>query len=160
MNAFQVIFLACLLLSCGYALLKGEGPERLAAVAMLAAAFASPLVERAGFADPEYGLLAVDLALLVCLVALALATARFWPMWAAAFHLTGAAMHLAKVADPTVWPMAYAVGSIWWSYPVLGALAYGTWREARRLAEDGPRSWRRASDTVPEPHPGPAPPRS
>ena len=131
MNLLQILYLGVLLLTVGVALWRGGWPERSAAVAVLLASFASPLVESNLFASPEYGILAVDLMLLGWLGALALFTDRFWPLWATGFHLVGTIVHVARMVDPTVVPPAYAIGQVFWSYPVLAALASGALVEAR-----------------------------
>ena len=131
MNLPQIVYLGALLLAVAVALWRGGWPERSAATAVLLASFASPLVESSLFASPEYGILAVDLMLLGWLGALALFTDRFWPLWAAGFHLVGTIIHVARMVDPTVMPSAYAVGQVFWAYPVLLALASGTLVEAR-----------------------------
>lgn len=130
MSALQLFFLVMLLVATGTALWRGSWPERSAAVAVLAASFASPFVQANLFASPEYGILAVDLMLVGWLGALALGTDRFWPMWATGFHLVGVIIHVARMADPTVVPPAYAAGQVFWSYPVLAALLWGTLVEA------------------------------
>lgn len=131
MTILQISYLGVLLLTVAVALWRGGWPERTAAVAVLAASFASPFVESSLFASPEYGILAVDLLLLGWLGALALATDRFWPLWATGFHLVGTIIHVARMVDPTVVPPAYATGQVFWSYPVLAALVWGTLAEAR-----------------------------
>ena len=131
MNPLQLLFTIAIFGTCGVALWKGAWPERSAAIAIFAASSASPFVESSLFASPEYGILAVDLLLLGWLGALALATDRFWPLWATGFQLVGTIIHVARMVDPTVVPPAYATGQVFWSYPVLAALAWGTLAEAR-----------------------------
>ena len=126
MTFLQIFYLSVLLLTVALALWRGGWPERSAAVAVLAASFASPLVQSSLFASPEHGILTVDLLLLGWLGLLALATDRFWPLWATGFHLVGTIIHVARMVDPTVVPPAYALGQVFWSYPVLAALAAGT----------------------------------
>lgn len=130
MTVLQILYLTILLATVALASWRGGWPERTAAVAVLAASFASPFVESSVFASPEYGILAVDLLLLGWLGALALATDRFWPLWATGFHLVGTVIHVARMVDPTVVPPAYALGQVFWSYPVLAALAAGSLLEA------------------------------
>jgi hypothetical protein len=130
LTVLQILYLGTLLATVALALWRGGWPERTAAVAVLAASFASPFVQSDLFASPEYGILAVDLLLLGWLGALALATDRFWPLWATGFHLVGTVIHVARMVDPTVVPPAYALGQVFWSYPVLAALATGSLLEA------------------------------
>jgi hypothetical protein len=52
-------------------------------------------------------------------------------MWAAAFQLVGTMVHIASMTETGDFAWAYAVGLIFWSYPVLIALMVGTWMEGR-----------------------------
>lgn len=130
MYPLQLLFWITLFCACGIAVWKGEWPERMTAVALFSASVATPLVILSVFSAPEYGVLAVDVMLLGWLVALALATDRFWPLWAAGFHIVGTIIHVARMIDPTVVPMAYGHGQAFWAYPVLAALASGALVEA------------------------------
>jgi len=126
-----IIFSVFLFGGCGIALWKGRASERLTAILLLAAAFVSPLVAMTSFMGPELGILAVDAALFAFLILLAMVSDRFWPMWAAAFQIVGTLIHVARFVDVTIWPNAYATAEAFWAYPVLLALAVGTWFEAR-----------------------------
>ena len=126
-----VLFTIVLFSGCGVALWKGHFSERMIAVALLTGAFVSPLVETAAFAFPEVGVLAVDSALFVLLLGLALVSDRFWPMWAAGFQIVGTLIHVARFVDASIWPKAYITAEAFWAYPVLAALGFGTWFEAR-----------------------------
>lgn len=78
------LFLAILILCCGYALWRGGAPERLAA-----ATFASALVRAHvdhRFIETETGLLVVDGILLLVLIAIALKADRGWPLLVAGLH--------------------------------------------------------------------------
>ena len=59
---------------------------------------------------------------------------RFWPLYAAGFQIVGTTIHLARLVDSGVFHSAYAFAQIFWAYPVLLALAAGTWLEARYRA--------------------------
>jgi urea transporter len=130
-----VIFWAILLICCGYALLKGRKYERLAAVLFLTAtvlSFLTHMYLRAGYAVINAGEVAVDAAVLVALIAIALASDRFWPLWAAGFQLVGSMAHVLKMIDVTFAPWGYAVAARFWSYPILLVLFIGVWRQHRR----------------------------
>ena len=101
---------------------------------MLLAALASPLVETNAFVQAEIGILLIDGSLLAYLLVLALRSDRFWPMWAAGFQIVGTSIHGASIADPAIWPFAYATAQVFWSYPVLFSLLFGSWVEARHRA--------------------------
>lgn len=127
---FPFIGLMALAICCYLAWRHGGLDERLTAGAFVAATLASRLLQT-GYGHTEMGVLAVDLALLAALIVLALRSDRFWPMWAAAFQLVGSMVHIGSMAETGNFAWAYAVGLIFWSYPVIIALMVGTWLEAR-----------------------------
>ena len=131
----QYLFRALLIASCGYALWRGRGEERIVAIACLLAVAAtkfvvSPLSTR--YAGVEAGLLLIDLAMLTAFVAIALRSERFWPLWVAGLQLTGSTAHLMKQVSPDLLPKAYGAAAALWSYPILIILAVGVWRGQRR----------------------------
>src|SRR5687768_5194590 len=134
------IFLALLVLTCGYALWRGRSDERIVAAiclfAVVATRFAiSPLSTR--YSSVENGLLIIDLLMLAAFVAIALRSQRFWPLWVAGLQLTNSMAHLMKAIELDLMPAAYRVAAIFWSYPILIILAIGTWRtHKRRLADE------------------------
>lgn len=127
-------------LICGAALWKGGRPERLVAVALFAAWLASLAVFMSPWLPPHVGVWLVDLLLLAVLVAVALRTDRYWPIFVAGFHLLTVLTHAARAIDPKAGAWAYATASVIFSYLMLYALAFGTWgawREQRQLARAG-----------------------
>jgi hypothetical protein len=52
-------------------------------------------------------------------------------MWAAGFQGCAVAVHLVAARSPTMLPAVYAETLAVWAYPVLAALAAGTWLETR-----------------------------
>jgi hypothetical protein len=117
--------------SCGVAIRWGGLDERLASLGFVLATLASQIWTKTNYAHTETIVLMIDAALLVGLVILALRSDRFWPMWAAAFQLVGTTVHFASMTETGDYAWAYAVGLIFWSYPVLIALGVGTWLEGR-----------------------------
>jgi hypothetical protein len=73
----------------------------------------------------------VDLALLVWLTAISLRSNRFWPLFAAGFHLAGCAVHFAPLVGARFSGMAYGYAAIGSAYFVLSAIAVGALLEAR-----------------------------
>lgn len=139
------IFYAILALCCSYAWIKGGAPERLgAAIFALATILSTAVISgpTGRFGSLEVGVLAVDSAMLLALLVLALRAERFWPLWVMGLHLIGTAGHAVKVVDPNVIPKAYAFILAFWSYPMLLLLVAGTWNHQRRLAKYGvDKSW-------------------
>ncbi len=127
----KIAFTLIVLFSCGGALWLGRQNERWTAMALLLSGAASAFLQKSNFFQPESGILLVDLALLFYLIWLAMRSDRFWPLYAAGFQVVGTTIHLARMVDPNVLHSAYATAQIFWAYPVLLALATGTWLEAR-----------------------------
>ena len=130
-----LIFWAILLFCCGYALLKGRKYERIAAVVFLSAtviSVAGHLTLQVRYLALDTTDVVVDTAVLVALIAIALASDRFWPLWAAGFQLVGSMAHVLKMIDVTFAPWGYAVAARFWSYPILLVLFIGVWRQHRR----------------------------
>lgn len=113
----------------------GGRDEQITAIGFLAATLATRMIT-AEYHHIEYGVLAVDFGLLLGLLALALTSDRFWPMYATAFQLISLLVHVGSLTEQGNYAWAYAVALIFWSYAVMAALMAGTWLEgrSRRLA--------------------------
>lgn len=118
-------------LTCGVGFRWGGLDEQFASIAFMIATVATKFFTESNYVSTETFVLIIDLVLLACLVILALRSDRFWPLWAAAFQLVGTTVHLASMVETGNFAWAYAVGLIFWSYPVLIALGVGTWLEGR-----------------------------
>lgn len=127
---FALIGIIALAAACYLAFKFGGFDEKLAATAFVVATLASRLVQQ-NYAHTETGVLVVDFLLLAGLLVLALKSDRFWPMYAAAFQFVGSLVHVASMTEQGSYAWAYAVGLVFWSYPVMIALMVGTWLEAR-----------------------------
>ena len=128
---FHVLGLAALFGSTGIAWKWGGLDEKLASLGFVLATLTSTLANQSQYLHTETGVLMIDVLLLVGLVVLALRSDRFWPMWAAGFQLVAVTVHVASMAEQGNYAWAYAVGLIFWSYPVMIAFMAGTWLEAR-----------------------------
>ena len=78
----------------------------------------------------EVGIFAIDIVALVALIYLALKSDRFWPMWATAFQLLAVTIHTTMMVVPQITPWAFGTGAVFWSYPMLLALAIGSYEHA------------------------------
>jgi hypothetical protein len=138
-----LVWAVTVLVVCAIAVLRGRRDEQVAAGVMLAAWALTLVVLRAGFQKLEWGILLVDVGALVAFVWIALQSSRYWPMFAAGFHLLAVVTHLARVADPAVGGWAYYTAEILWGYLLAVAIGYGAWtaRRARPgdLGRDGAR---------------------
>lgn len=132
------IFLTLLVLSCGYAMWRGNRDARLVAMACCLATLAThfaiaPLRER--YSSVEVGVLIVDSMTLLIFVLVALRSDRFWPLWVAGLQLTTAIGHLLKGVNIELLPHAYGAALRFWSYPILIILAVGVYRHHRRASQ-------------------------
>ncbi|NNM77390.1 hypothetical protein HJG53_10785 [Sphingomonas sp. ID1715] len=139
-----IIFNLLLLLASGYAVWRGGVPERIVGISLLLAGLLTrlayqPFAER--FVSVDWGVLAIDVALLTVLIAVALYADRFWPLWLAAFHVLGTGAHLVRGMDHGIEPVAYAILLAAWSYPMIVLLVLGTARHARRRRVGPVRDW-------------------
>jgi len=126
-----IIFWALLLLTFGYALWRGRGDEKLAAGVALLATIATQFVmppPTLRYSGLQFGLVAIDVAVLVIFVTIALRSQRFWPLWVAGLQLTNSLAHLMKVVEIELIPQVYAAAAVFWSYPILLIILIGTWR--------------------------------
>jgi hypothetical protein len=119
-----------------YALWRGRGDERAAALVCVVATAASvlvnsPLTRR--FAGVETGVLVVDVLTLAAFIAIALRTKRFWPLWVAGFQLTSTFAHVLKAVHFSLVPQVYAAAERLWVYPIFLAIVVGTWRTQQPL---------------------------
>ena len=91
-----------------------------------------------GFSAPIF---AVDTALLLALIALAVRANRFWPMWVAALQLLSLGIHTTVAIYPTILPSVYnrTAGAI--AYPMIVLLIIGTARHYRRRAHTDEQDW-------------------
>ena len=116
---------------------RGRRDEQLAAGVMLAAWALTMVVERTKFAQIEWGVLAVDIAALAAFIWIALRSNRYWPLFAAGFHLLAVVTHVARIAQPSVGGWAYVTGEIIWGYLLAIAIGYGGWTAARNAGAMG-----------------------
>ena len=134
-----IVFDVLLLVSCGYALWRGRKYERIAAVVFVAATIlsvlgSSPLPAR--YVGIATGDLIVDTGVLAALVAIALVSDRFWPLWAAGLQLVDSLSHVMKAIDANLVPAVYGAAERFWSFPILLVLLVGAWRSHRRTQRE------------------------
>lgn len=128
-------FWVLLLLSVVAAALWGGRDERVVAALYLAAAVASLVVFATASRlydalDPL--LIAIDVGLLVALLAVALTSSKRWPMLAGAFQAIATLGHVAPLLNPRVWRLGYQLMEQSSAYPAVLLLMFGIWQHARR----------------------------
>jgi urea transporter len=131
----QVFFFSVHIFSCTVSWVRGGIPERVAAILLTVAAVISTLIVRnqeTMFSDIEWGLFATDTILFLALVMLAIYSDRYWPMWLASLQLVSVWMHPAFNFSQNKMAFAYAIASIFWTYPMQFILVSGALRHHRR----------------------------
>ncbi len=129
-SAAEMIGRIAVIATCAYAVWRGGAPERLAAAVVGVDWLATPLLEgRDAYHHLQTAIFALDGTAAAILLAIALRSDRYWPLWLAAFQILELLMHVAMVADHHVSALAYYVGMEIASYLMLAALAAGVWLE-------------------------------
>lgn len=136
----NMAFLALLIGSCAYALIRGGRPEQIGSVTLLTGAaltvgIARPLGQR--FHDLEAGILVTDLLVFGIFLWLSIRSTRFWPLWIAALLGDEVIVHLALKIAPGIVPGAYGVAVAVWSWAAQVMLIVATWRHRTRLTRLG-----------------------
>lgn len=138
------LYYVLLVLCWMYALLKGGLPERIGAALLAVGSTLTVAVRpswRGRFGSLELGIVLIDAVCLVLFALIALRADRFWPIWVSALVGVGLLGHLARwYAGTDVIPWAYGVSLTIWGYPMLVALAIGTFNHQRRVAQGRPTS--------------------
>jgi len=129
-----ILFWLLLHVSCGYALWRGRKYERIAALVFIAATFLSILAHplHRSYAAIQISDLVVDSGVLIAVIAIALVSDRFWPLWIAGLQLVDSMSHLMKAVDADLLPSVYGAAERFWSYPILLILFIGAWRQQHR----------------------------
>lgn len=136
-----LIFTGLLLLAIVYALVRGDKPERYAALMYMIAFAASALSAQLGsdlYHAINWGIVAIDIALAVSLGALALRANRYWTLWATSIQIVAIFAHLAKLLVPEIAAMAYEITLLVWSYAAIPVLMIATYRHHERVRQNGP----------------------
>ena len=141
----NVAFSLMLPLCCLYAFLRGGPPERFVATAFIVAAVATAVT---GIGLPSqdgtrWGVFAVDTALLLALIAIALRAHRIWTLPTCSLQLLTVLAHCVNALLPGIGPWPYAASIMWTSLLMPPLLAFGTYSHRRRLTLRGDDpSWR------------------
>lgn len=132
-----ILYWSVLVVSCGYALVRGCTDERVAATVCIVASIVSVVVLSpmgVRYTSIEPGELSVDMIVLMIFVGIALRSDRFWPLWVAGLQFTTTLAHALKAVEFSLIPAAYGAAERFWSYPILIIIAVGAWRQHRRLS--------------------------
>lgn len=120
---------------CLFAFMKGGETERIAAGAYVLGWFASLLLQNGGaLYSVQYGVMIIDIIMLIVLGGLTWKSRTAWPAWAAACQLLVVASHFISMSDGRPALANYLAVVNLAGYGVLIALAVGTfwhWQERR-----------------------------
>lgn len=121
--------LAIMALCCAFAASRGGRLERRAAAFIAAAWILSILLDQDGHYGVQWGILTIDILLLVYLLHEAAFGKRLWPLFAAAAHMFVVLTHTAFLLDGRIQHWGFFTAYYVWSYAVLAALVGGAvWR--------------------------------
>ena len=149
------IFFSILLLgSCAYAWLAGGREARWITALIISAAVLSVPASYLdhGWSRTHLPVLGVDLLLLVGLIAMALRSKSYWPLWMAGFHLISVATHAATIAQPQLKPLIYFALQSFWSLPLLLVMVGGIMLDRRAGLPRTPPAHGVPNDGVPKSH--------
>jgi hypothetical protein len=132
---FSQIGLVCAVAATAFAFLKGEQPERLGAGTFMLGFFASQLLQDlTQLQGAQWGMMAIDVVMLILFSALAWKSGRAWPVWVCALQSLIVMSHLTTILDlrPPVTAFIAVVNLS--SYGILIAIVIGTfwaWQDRR-----------------------------
>lgn len=142
-----VLFLTLLAVSLLYALRKGGGPERAAAIVFIFMTISDPFVHALtpyNYAKLDPGHFIIDLMGWCALLVIALRAERLWPLWVSSLQTISLIAHITKYLDYSIHPFVYAIMQVASSYPLLLLLILGTYNHQVRLQQSGnDRPWSR-----------------
>lgn len=136
MAAYLIVYLACLIGGCGYALWRGGAPERWGAGIVLTGMVLSNIAAaRSGhlYLATDVAFLIVDASEAVALILLACAANRYWPLWAAMFQLDAVFTEIVMFAHSTP-PFSYGLALRLFALPLPLLVGIGAVRHRGRLA--------------------------
>ncbi|NJC41876.1 hypothetical protein GGQ87_002171 [Brevundimonas alba] len=132
---YSQIFAAVAVLVVAFAFFKGDEPERITAGSYALIILATLMIRDGGsLSVPRWGVMALDILLLVVLVGLVWHSRRAWLVWASAFQGLIVAGHLLVAANLRPPSDAFATVNNLANYGLLVAMAVGTfwaWQERR-----------------------------
>jgi len=127
--------LAAAVITVTFAFWKGDEPERLGAAAYALAFLATNVIRGDSTPNlPRWGMMGVEIVLLVVFIGLASHSRRAWPVWAASFQALVVTSHILVAASlrPPLLGAATVINMA--NYGILICLAVGTfwaWQERR-----------------------------
>jgi hypothetical protein len=112
---------------CVFAWFRGGVTERRIATAVFIAVIATTATDVFGthWQGPNWGVITVDVTLMIVLVVIARQSTRFWPIWTAASQLGGCLAHLPAILNPEIPKHLYGATQPFWIWPLMTSLLIG-----------------------------------
>ncbi|MBW8843267.1 MAG: hypothetical protein JF608_16020 [Sphingomonadales bacterium] len=112
---------------CVFAWFRGGVTERRIATALFIAVVATTTTDVFGtrWQGPNWGVITVDVILMIVLVVIARQSTRFWPIWTAASQLGGCLAHLPAILNPEIPKHLYGATQPFWIWPLMTSLLIG-----------------------------------
>ena len=138
---YSQAFAAIAVIVVAFAFFKGDEPERVGAGTYALIILATLMIRDGGsLSVPRWGVMALDILLLVVFLGLVWHTRRAWLVWASAFQGLIVAGHILVAANLRPPSDAFATVNNLANYGLLIAMAVGTfwaWQERRAAAMGG-----------------------
>lgn len=132
---FSQIGLICAVAVTAFAFLKGDEPERLGAGIFMLGFFASQLLQDLTLMEgARWGMMAIDVVMLIVFSALAWKSGRAWPVWVCALQSLIVMSHVTTILDLRPPINAFVAVVNLSSYGILLAIVIGTfwaWQDRR-----------------------------
>lgn len=119
-------------LICGFAIWKGDRWIRFVAIVYLAGWIATPFVAVRDPLQADWGIMAVDVVVMILLVWASIRARRLWSAFAAACQMMSVASHVVSIIDLRIYIATLIAGLTLLSYGVLVALLVATLVSLRR----------------------------
>jgi hypothetical protein len=128
----QIVNWTTLALTCAVVFWRGSRPERVGMTIVAIGYVLTPLVEqRDSWYAPQFGIMAVDAAILAAFIAMAFRYDRYWTICATAFQAIAVLIHFAFLINPPALYRAYFYASFSIGYLILGSILGGVVIERR-----------------------------
>jgi hypothetical protein len=135
-QALAILYATCLTVTAVIGWRYGGRSERWGVAIIVVASLLTVIVTNSAmfqWRTHRTPLIVVDAVMLIPLVVLALVSSRFWPIWAAAFHLIALCSHGAVSILPRGVVQAYAIFQGFWAYPIMACILIGAWSHHRTM---------------------------
>ena len=134
-DIYAQVVLTAAVLTVAFAFWKGDEPERMGGAAYAMAFLATTMIKGDAAPNlPRWGMMGIEIVLLVVFVGLAWHSRRAWPVWAASFQALVVTSHVLVAASLRPPLVAAATVINMSNYGILIAMAVGTfwaWQERR-----------------------------